>query len=138
MRKFYVLILFVFTACADIHEVDKPDDFYGEDKMVRIMTDLYLIESTITTNRKSFTDLQVDPSQFIYKKYDTDSLTFSNNFTYYTDQQLRYDDLLEKVKQRLEIIKDTVDLQLKEVQKIKKKKLKINKTLTPKDLNESS
>ena len=100
MRKFLHSHFYsLLVSCADIQETPKPDRFYGDDKMVEMMTDLYLIEASMTSNRQTFTDLQMLPHDFIYKKYETDSITFSQNLIYYyTDRNIMYKELWKRYK----------------------------------------
>ncbi|BAO55156.1 hypothetical protein NMS_1147 [Nonlabens marinus S1-08] len=99
--------------------LDRPEDFYGDDKMADILTDLYLMEAAMTTDRGMFTDLKVLPNEYIYKKYDTDSLTFKENLFYYSDNVEDYQVLMEKVKEKMNVIKDSITV--REQRDLKKK-----------------
>jgi hypothetical protein len=107
-RVMFFLVVVVLSACSDVKYTPKPDDFYGDDKMADIMTDLYLLEATMTSDRGAFTELQILPSDFIYKKYETDSLTFQENLYYYSDRTLVYDLLMDQVDERLDVLLDSV------------------------------
>ncbi|PRP68010.1 DUF4296 domain-containing protein [Nonlabens agnitus] len=110
MRKLLTCSILLWLAgCQNIEKSPKPDDFYGDDKMIEIMADLYLMEASMTTNRVTFTDLKVLPHEFIYDKYDTDSLTFAENLEYYTDRNDKYLELMEQVKTKMEVLRDTID-----------------------------
>ncbi|KQC32619.1 hypothetical protein AAU57_04220 [Nonlabens sp. YIK11] len=114
MRKLLTCsILFWLAGCQNIEKSPKPDDFYGDDKMIEIMTDLYLMEASMTTNRVTFTDLKVLPHEFIYDKYETDSLTFAENLEYYTDRNDKYLELMEQVKTKMEVLRDTIDANMR-------------------------
>ncbi len=109
MRKSILFILLiVLSACDSITSTPKPDEFYGDEKMADILTDLYLMESAMTTSRGQFTELQVFPDSLIYSKYDTDSLTFADNLYYYSDRVEEYNLLMDKVLVRLDVLKDSV------------------------------
>ena len=96
MKKLAVLIvILIAAACADINHEPKPDDFYGDEKMADMLTDLYLMESSMTSNREGFTDLKMLPKDFIYKKYETDSVTFKDNIYYYADRVEKYLQLMD-------------------------------------------
>ena len=98
----------LLASCTEIEKTPRPDNFYGDDKMADIMTDLYLMESSMTTNRRNFTDLKMLPNDYIYKKYGTDSVTFKENLYYYSDRHIEYKELMVMVEERLNILKDTV------------------------------
>ena len=127
MKRLAICIaLFTMAACADIQNAPKPDEFYGDDKMVDIMADLYLMEASMTNNRATFTELKLLPHDFIYDKYDTDSITFTENLFYYTDRNDKYLELMEMVQAQMEVLRDTVD------NKMKSKNNNSQKMLTPK------
>ncbi|WP_041495812.1 DUF4296 domain-containing protein [Nonlabens marinus] len=115
----YLIALVLVVSCSDVKYLDRPEDFYGDDKMADILTDLYLMEAAMTTDRGMFTDLKVLPNEYIYKKYDTDSLTFKENLFYYSDNVEDYQVLMEKVKEKMNVIKDSITV--REQRDLKKK-----------------
>lgn len=135
MRNCIVLLIIIFTSCADIKETSKPDDFYGDEKMVDIMTDLYLMESSMTSNRALFTDLQMLPHDFIYEKYNTDSLTFAQNLFYYSDRNTMYKNIMEQVKERIDVLKDTIDLRQKMQSERERKLYNGDSIITPLEID---
>ena len=73
------------------------------------MTDVYLVEGSMTSNRKSFIDLGVIPDQYIYEKHKIDSLSFKANFNYYADRVEVFMEILDIVDENLLVIKDSVN-----------------------------
>lgn len=109
MKQWSVIaILVVIAGCSDVKYLDKPDPFYGDEKMAEMLTDLYLMESSMSTNRKAFTDLSTVPKEFIYTKYDTDSISFQQNFYYYSDRVKKYQNVMLLVEERMKVIKDSI------------------------------
>ncbi|EAS20371.1 hypothetical protein BBFL7_01256 [Flavobacteria bacterium BBFL7] len=135
MRKLIaILLVTIIGACSGIERTPKPDPFFDTEKMASIMTDVYLIEGSMTSNRKSFVDLGVVPDQYIYSKHGIDSISFKNNFNYYADRVEEYIEVLELVEKRLLVVKDSVTLRQsnskKDIQKIDSiSKSKIDKVL---------
>ncbi|MBF4986019.1 DUF4296 domain-containing protein [Nonlabens mediterrranea] len=135
MRKLIAILLVItIGACSGIERTPKPDPFFDTEKMASIMTDVYLIEGSMTSNRKSFVDLGVVPDQYIYSKHGIDSISFKNNFNYYADRVEEYIEVLELVEKRLLVVKDSVTLRQsnskKDIQKIDSiSKSKIDKVL---------
>ncbi len=113
MKKITILLIVLLASCADISRVDKPDSFYGDDKMASIFVDLYLMEAVMTSNRGMFASLKTLPGDFIYNKYETDSIAFAENLNYYSDNGDAYKELLKQVEERITILKDTVALRQK-------------------------
>lgn len=107
-NRWLAAVILVLVSCSNIEQSPKPDNFYGDGKMADILTDLYLMEATMSSDRAAFTDLQLFPNDFIYKKYETDSLTFESNLLYYSDRVEIYETLMDKVQLRLDVLKDSV------------------------------
>ncbi|ARN78624.1 hypothetical protein BST97_11845 [Nonlabens spongiae] len=103
-----VIILLALHSCQNIERTEKPDPFFGEDKMSDILVDMYLIEGTQSINRRSFLNTGIKPDSFLYDKYGMDSLSYQKNFYYYADRADEYVQLLELVQTKLEKIKKDV------------------------------
>jgi hypothetical protein len=123
-RVILFLFVIVVSSCSDIKYTPKPDGFYGDNKMADIMTDLYLLEASMTSNRGAFTDLQILPSDFIYKKYATDSITFQENLYYYSDRTEAYDLLMDQVQDRLDVLLDSVVVRQENESRLKEEEYK--------------
>ncbi|KEZ92755.1 DUF4296 domain-containing protein [Nonlabens ulvanivorans] len=109
MRKLLaILSLLIIGACSGIERTPKPDPFFDTEKMASIMTDVYLIEGSMTSNRKSFVDLGIIPDQYVYQKHGIDSISFKNNFNYYADRVEDFIEVLDLVDKKLLVIKDSV------------------------------
>ncbi|WOI22058.1 DUF4296 domain-containing protein [Nonlabens ulvanivorans] len=109
MRKLSaILSLLIIGACSGIERTPKPDPFFDTEKMASIMTDVYLIEGSMTSNRKSFVDLGIIPDQYVYQKHGIDSISFKNNFNYYADRVEDFIEVLDLVDEKLLVIKDSV------------------------------
>ncbi|WP_194850288.1 DUF4296 domain-containing protein [Nonlabens antarcticus] len=117
-----LLFLLIIASCSSVLEAPKPEDFYGDDKMAEIMTDLYLMEASMTSDRGAFTALEMLPHDYIYKKHDTDSIVFKENLYYYSDRIEKYENVIDLVEERLDILRDSVavrqekEMRLKEAQ----------------------
>ncbi|MGJ8683670.1 MAG: DUF4296 domain-containing protein [Nonlabens sp.] len=110
MRK-AILILFVILlgSCSRIERTPKPDPFFDTQEMADIMTDVYLVEGSMTANRKSFAELGIIADDYIYQKHNIDSVSFSNNFNYYADRVDEFLLVLDIVDEKLAVIKDSVN-----------------------------
>lgn len=107
--RFFILVSVFFTSCTHVEKSNEPENLYGQEKMVRITTDMYLMEGVLSTNRKAFLKTAIRPDSFLFKKYRTDSLTYAANFNYYIDRIEEYDIILEKVNERLLAIQKNMD-----------------------------
>tara|TARA_R110002012_G_scaffold53046_1_gene136358 strand:+ start:1771 stop:2190 length:420 start_codon:yes stop_codon:yes gene_type:complete len=118
MRKLLVILsLLIIGACSGIQKSPKPDPFFDTEKMASIMTDVYLIEGSMTSNRKSFVDLGIIPDQYVYQKHGIDSISYKNNFNYYADRVEDFIEVLDLVDVKLLVIKDSVTARQNNVNK---------------------
>ncbi len=118
-RILQIVLLLTIFSCAEIEQTPAPDPLYSKEQMATILYDLYLMDGSLQTNRRAFTDLKVAPDQYIYKKYDTDSISFANNLEYYTDRVEEYLEIIEMVEQKVDIKKDSLDAVKKETRELK-------------------
>lgn len=124
MKKVVVILLvFILGACTGIKRAPQPDPFFDKEKMASIMTDVYLVEGSMTANRNSFIDLGLVPNNYIYKKHGIDSISFKNNFNYYSDRLEEFIEVLDIVDEKLLVVKDSIN---KRQEKSKPKEVQID------------
>ena len=135
-------LLFVFS-CQEKQLIQKPANFISENEMTAILVDYYLakgyndIEKTNKRVQKS-EDEAINPSAYIYKKHNIDSLQFAQNMNYYlgkeevilavftaAEKKLKEKELLYK---RKKIAKDSIQ-KIKNV--VKKNKIDLINKKTP-------
>lgn len=116
---FYILILISFVGCNSVDRPKKPKDLIAKDKMSDIMYDLYILNAAKGVNRKLLELNGVMPLEFVYKKYNIDSLQFADSNTYYAYDTEVYSALVDKVKADLEKSKELYEKLNNEDQKIK-------------------
>jgi hypothetical protein len=109
------------AACSNLNQAEKPADFYGDEKMAQILTDLYLIEGSMTSNRAAFVDLQTLPNDYIYSKYDTDSLTFQQNLNYYSNRVKLYEQVLNQAQENINGVLDSIRIRQEELREQERK-----------------
>jgi hypothetical protein len=111
----------------------EPNHLIEKNKMVNIMYDLIILESIKVQNPRSLDSFKANSSDYIYKKYNIDSVQFSQSNIYYAADYKEYKKILEQLKSRLDKDKTLTESLIK-VEKKKalvlekaKKKLKIKK-----------
>lgn len=97
----YVLVAIIAVSCGR-DAMDKPKNLIEEDRMVDILTDLYIIEGIRQSNPASFAERRITPSEYVYKKYKIDSLQFVDSDHWYASDTERYRELYAKVLQNVE------------------------------------
>jgi Domain of unknown function (DUF4296) len=117
-----IFLLFV-VACSKPQKPKKPDNLISKDKMALLIYDLYVINAAKGVNRKALEKEGFAPEKYILDKYDVDSIQFSESNTYYAFDSETYNEIVEKVKARLEKEKEDYDELLKlETDRAKKKR----------------
>jgi len=76
--------------------------------MAAIITDLYIIEGAISSNRTAYIEKGVQPSSYLFEKYTMDSISFQENLNYYTDRVEDYVLIMQKVQNNLKVLQDSV------------------------------
>lgn len=105
-------LLLLLIGCNDAM-VQKPEKRIDKEKMVNIIYDITILDAMRTRN--------ASPAEhgitrdYIYKKYNIDSLQFAQNNEYYASDIQEYKKIYDKVNARVEKEKNAVDSVLKKV-----------------------
>ncbi|EIA09283.1 DUF4296 domain-containing protein [Flavobacterium frigoris] len=123
MRKTisFLAILILFLSCKE-EVVKKPERLIKKEKMVDIMYDLAVLEGVKYQNPTSLVTYDINPSQYIYKKYKIDSLQFAQSNVYYASNYEEYKDVFDEIIKRINDQKTVVDSLVK-IENKKKAKL---------------
>lgn len=113
-----ILILVVFS-CNNIERPKKPDNLISKERMVDIITDISLMTAAKGLNKYLLEQNDINPKNYIYEKYNIDSVQFAESNNYYAYNVKEYEDIYTKVKARLE--KQKAEYKLLQDQDRKKK-----------------
>lgn len=128
MKKITALFLIFCTlSCADVEKSPEPENLFSKDKMAALLTDLYVVEGAISSNKSAYLKTGIMPSSYIYKKYETDSISFKENLDFYTDRIEDYLSILDKVKDNLKNLQDSVSARQERLNKVQQKNIPKNK-----------
>ena len=100
-------LLLTVTACKK-NIVPKPDKFLDEKQMESLLYDLAVLESMKVSQAQMLDSLQFNSKQFIYKKYQLDSLSLAQNMVYYASLPKDYDRIVRKVEEKLKKQRDSI------------------------------
>lgn len=92
---FLLLILFLFSCAKE--KIQKPANLIPEDTMVEILYDINLLQALRNTNYAVYSQKNINPETYIYKKYNIDSLQLAESNQYYITDIDNYEKLLDKV-----------------------------------------
>ena len=109
MRKIiYIFALLLIVVACKKNIVPKPDKFLDEKQMESLLYDLAVLESMKVSQAQMLDSLQFNSQQFIYKKYQLDSLSLAQNMVYYASLPKDYDRIVKKVEQKLKKQRDSI------------------------------
>lgn len=109
MRKIiYIFALLLIVVACKKNIVPKPDKFLDEKQMESLLYDLAVLESMKVSQAQMLDSLQFNSQQFIYKKYQLDSLSLAQNMVYYASLPKDYDRIVKKVEEKLKKQRDSI------------------------------
>jgi hypothetical protein len=126
----FLAILILFLSCKE-ELVEKPDRLIEKDKMVDIMYDLAVLQGIKYQNPTSLVTYNINPSQYIYKKYKIDSLQFAKSNVYYASNYEVYKDIFDGIIKRIDDQKKVLDsvVKIETNKKIKLDSIKLKKEI---------
>ncbi|EDM43663.1 hypothetical protein SCB49_08733 [unidentified eubacterium SCB49] len=118
---YYIAILFLAIGCQSVKYPEKPDNLIPQDKMVQVLTEVYL-SNAARTNIRKVRESGYKLDSMLYVKFDIDSSQFAKSHAYYSANIEDYLTMFDNVKLNLEKIRVGAD-SLKAVY-TKRKKIK--------------
>lgn len=104
-----LVILVSLFSCQKKQKGKKPDDLIPQEKMVEVLTELSLLQGARSYNRSLLEETGLKTETYLWDKYDIDSLQFVRSSNYYAENYRLYENIYDKVKERLEVLKAAYD-----------------------------
>lgn len=101
MRKIFFLITFIILFSCGEEVIDKPVNLISKKKMIDILYDLAIIDAAKSSGPRIIENKNFDPMEFIYNKYEIDSMQFVSSDLYYASIPLEYEDIYKKIEDRI-------------------------------------
>lgn len=101
MKNLCILLCFVFLYSCVQKLIDKPDNLISEDKITNILYDLAILNAAKSTNSAVLRNNGIDPMQFLFSKYEIDSIKFVESNRYYASLPEKYENIYTVVNERL-------------------------------------
>lgn len=101
--------------------MERPENLISEEKMVDVLTELSILHGTRTFDRRSLEKTGLQLEQYLFEKYDIDSVQFAKANAYYVENPSVYVRIYDSVKARLETLKvkyETLKLEKEEQERI--------------------
>jgi hypothetical protein len=109
MKKIgYIFLLLAFLTSCKKNIVPKPDKFLNETQMEGLLYDLAVLEAMKNQQSTLLDSLNFKPQEYIYRKYATDSISIEQNMVYYASFPKQYDQIVQRVDNRLKRQRDSL------------------------------
>lgn len=125
----------IMVSCFNFDKPTKPDHFLSKKDMINIILDFRLIASANGSNQNLLQNRNIYSDDYVYRKYNIDSLTFALNNAYYSYYVDDYNEIYIAVKDSLEGLKKDLELVIKEEEKQKRIKDSISRARERDSLN---
>ncbi|MDO6818411.1 DUF4296 domain-containing protein [Zobellia sp. 1_MG-2023] len=96
-----VLVFFMIISCNE-QLLEKPENLIPREQMVAILQDLAVVNAAKTTNMQVLRDNDVEPMDYIFEKYNIDSLQLVESDRYYASLPVEYEKIYKEVEANLE------------------------------------
>ena len=115
MKPYIILvILLICVGCQPSEKPQKPDRLISKDKMVDILYDILVLNSTKGINKSVIEINGIKPENYIYEKYNIDSLQFALSNEYYGYHIEDYESIINRLEKRLNSDKALFEKQAEE------------------------
>ncbi|AVR45234.1 hypothetical protein C7S20_08095 [Christiangramia fulva] len=122
-----VALVFLLNSCQHIDKMEKPDNLIPEGKMIDILTEVSLVQAARNYNKSKLEQMGITPDDYIYKKFNIDSVQFEKSTEWYAENYVRFDRMYDSVKARIQVLKTRMDSLAEVERKIKDSISKVRK-----------
>lgn len=130
-----IIVMLLLFSCAE-ELIQKPENLIPQDKMVLIFKELAIVNAAKGTNIGNLKDNGIEPTTYLFEKFEIDSAQFVDSDRYYASKPLLYETMYKDVETKLENQRIQLEAMKKEkdslnlVKKTASKDLKVNKKVT--------
>ena len=78
----YIVVFVLLVSCGE-ELIPKPENLIPKDKMADIIQEMVLVNAAKSSNSTVLAQNNIDPTEFVFKKYGIDSLQFVESVRYY-------------------------------------------------------
>lgn len=102
MKQLSYLLFIVTAISCSKNPVKKPERLLEEEVMVDIIYDVSLLQAIEGAYPNKLIEQNIKPNQFIFEKYQIDSVMYKENQLYYAADSRVYKRIYKKVSERLD------------------------------------
>tara|TARA_R110001606_G_scaffold381793_1_gene543207 strand:- start:597 stop:989 length:393 start_codon:yes stop_codon:yes gene_type:complete len=127
-------MLLLFSCAEEL--IQKPENLIPQDKMVLIFKELAIVNAAKGTNIGNLKDNGIEPTTYLFEKFEIDSAQFVDSDRYYASKPLLYETMYKDVETKLENQRIQLEAMKKEkdslnlLKKKASKDLKVNKKVS--------
>ncbi len=116
MKRVMLFASIVFLVSCGEKLIEQPENLIARNQMVLILKDMAIVNAAKSTNIGKLKENGIDPTTYVFDKYNVDSTRFVDSDRYYASIPLEYEgiykeveSLLEEEKERLKELKERND-----------------------------
>lgn len=106
VRISIILLIIIAIGCQSVEKAPEPSQIIDKERMVEMLTDIAVLKAAKGSYRRVLEEHDVNPEEFILKKYGIDSVTFAENNAWYASQLKEYEKIFNEVKDNLSASKE--------------------------------
>lgn len=101
MKNLAIVLCFFFSFSCARKLIETPEDLISEEKITNILYDLAVLNAAKNTNSAVLKKNGIEPIEFLYSKYEIDSLQFVESNRYYASLPDTYESIYKIVNARI-------------------------------------
>jgi hypothetical protein len=102
MKNLLATLIFLFLLSCGEKLLETPEDLIPKDKMINILSDLAILNAAKNSNADILRDHNIEPTKFVFEKYEVDSLQFVTSDVYYASLPKEYEAMYVEIEAFLE------------------------------------
>lgn len=106
MKRITLLLISIILFSCGGDTVEKPKRLLSENEMSDIIYDMTMLQAMKSLQPEVLSYNNIEPKEYIFKKYKIDSLTFAQNNAWYTADLETYEKIQAKVTDRIKAERD--------------------------------
>ncbi|SRR5690554_1447614 len=103
----YLIVGILLWSCSESRK--QPANLIPQEVMIDIFYDMNMIQTIRNSDFKLYDSYNIDPEEYIYTKYNIDSLQFAESNKYYAFNPEEYEKMLDAVIERINTEKQKVE-----------------------------
>ncbi|TYA53015.1 DUF4296 domain-containing protein [Formosa maritima] len=124
----YILLVCFCISCSGNKKIKKPENLMSKNQMVNVLIDMSFLTSAKGINKTKIEENGIVPESYVYAKHNIDSLQFIESNAYYTYNLKEYQDIINRVTDSLNKLRDEYNVLAEEDEKEKKKQDSIKRS----------